>query len=250
PLPFLLAGILSSAIAMWYLLMTGSAFGLWRRQVKEADIVGLPVPDLRKASESESGKHIVQLVRSIHDCGNPVEQETLDELVCDLYGLESSERIVVQDGQRRASWQWVAARKRSTDPASLSDRKRYARAFLSRMDTWMKVSNRRRMCAEVYDLAPDAPIGVVRFEVEDTHGPPEVKVVRTDAALRAVLRKIGERARVRIARELVGVRELRVHSENEVSIIKPAGLRHWLGVCGLEDADAVLRDSIRGSDAR
>ena len=249
-LPYLLAGILSSAVATWYLLMAGSAFGLWRRQVKEADIASLPVPDLSKASESALGKRIVDLVRNLHDSHNSVGREALDDLVCDLYGLDSAERIVVQDGLRRASWQWAAARRQSTEPASLGDRRQYARAFLSWMDTWMKVSNQRRMYAEVYDLAPDAPIGVVRFVVEDTHGPTEVRVVRPGGALTAVLGSIGERARVRVARELVGVRELRVHSEREVSIIKPAGLRHWLGVCGLEDADAVLRDSIRGSDSR
>lgn len=249
-LPYLLAGILSSAVATWYLLMAGSAFGLWRRQVKEADIAGLPVPDLKRASESELGIHIAQLVEKVHNSGNAVSRETLDELVCDLYGLDSAERIVVQDGLRRATWQWVAARRQSTEPASLSDRSRYARAFLSRMDTWMKVSNRRRMHAEIYDLAPDTPIGVVRFAVEDARGQPEINVVPAGAELKAVLGRIGERARVEIARELVGVRELRVHSENEVSIIKPAGLRHWLGVCGLEDADAVLRDSIRGNGSR
>ena len=59
--------------------------------------------------------------------------------------------------------------------------------------------------------------------------------------------RIGERAKVQIAKSLVGVRELRVHARDEVSIIKPAARRHWLGVCGLEDADAVVNDSAYGN---
>ena len=73
-----------------------------------------------------------------------------------------------------------------------------------------------------------------------------VEVVEPDGTLRAVLARIGERTEVRIAEELVGLRELRVHGRDEVSIIKPAARRHWLGVCGLEDADAVVRDSAHG----
>ena len=246
---YLVAGILSSALASWYLLMAGSAFGLWRRQVKKGDIAGLPVPDLKRAAESESGKRIAELVRGLHNrATNTADMQALDGRICDLYGLDSAERIVVQDGPQRASWQWEHGRLKSTEPASLSDREVYAHAFLSWMHTWMGVANRRRMRAEIYDLGPDAPIGVVRFVLENTPGAPEVTVVSTNADLRTVLSSIGERTKVRIAHELVGVRELRVHAGNEVSIIKPAALRHWLGVCGLEDADAVMRDSIRGNE--
>ena len=244
---YLLAGILSSSVAMWYLLMAGSAFGLWRRQAKKADMAGLPVPNLRSATQSDRGRRIAKLVENLHSASHVADLETLDEMVCDLYELDSAERVVVRDGLLRACWQWSDARRRSTEPASVDDRKRYARAFLSLMDPLMAISNRRRMRAEIYTVEPDAPIGVVRFVVEDNPGRSEVTVVPGDTTVKAVLRRIGERTRVRIASELIGVRELRVHAENEVSIIKPAGVRHWLGVCGLEDADAVLRESIRGS---
>ena len=73
-----------------------------------------------------------------------------------------------------------------------------------------------------------------------------VEIVKPDGPLRAVLEQIGERTEARIAEALVGPRELRVHGRDEVSIIKPAARRNWLGVCGLEDADLVVRESAHG----
>ena len=247
---YLTAGILSSSVAPWYLLMAGASFGLWKRRLKRSDIAAMPMPDLKRAVESEQGMRIVKLVHSFREGPNDApDWESLDHAVFDLYELDDSERVVVEDGLLRASWQWKAGRLASTSPAGPRDRERYARAFLSTVDTWMSVSNRRRMRAEIYEMEPDAPIGVIRFALEDVPGPSVVRFVSADRGLNSVLSRIGERTKVQIAKQLVGVRELRVHAENEVSIIKPSTLRHWLGVCGLQDADAVLRDSIRGSGA-
>ena len=106
----------------------------------------------------------------------------------------------------------------------------------------------RRMRAEIYRLTPDAPLRVIRFVLEDVPGPSqEVKVVSPDGPLSAVLTRIGERTKVRITDALVGLRDLRVHAKDEVSIIKPAACRNWLGVHALEDADGMVRDSARGS---
>ena len=240
---YLVAGILGSALASWYFLMTSSAFGLWMRRLMLADIGSIPVPDLEERVESISGRRIVQLVRSFHRQEPDADQwNALDQAVFDLYELGDSDRIVVRDGLCRAGWQWKPGRERSVAAAGVDDLRDYAEAFLGTMDAWLSVSNRRRMRAEIYDVPPDAPHRVIRFMLEDRRGPSVVKVVEPDGSLQAVLARIGERTEVRIAEELVGLRELRVYGRDEVSIVKPAARRHWLGVCGLEDADAVVRD--------
>ena len=111
------------------------------------------------------------------------------------------------------------------------------------MDAWLSASNRRRMRAEIYDLAENAPHRIVRFVLEDRPGPSVVKVLMPDGPLDSVLEQIGQRTEVQVTEALVGLRELRVHGSDEVSIIKPAARRYWLGVRGLEDADVVVRDS-------
>ncbi len=244
---YLVAGILASALASWHHLMTGSSFGVWVWRLKLKDVVALPVPALREHVESSPGRRVIELAGAL-DRG-PVDAKgwnELDDAVFDLYGLGEADRIIVRDGLFRAGWQWEAGREMSVAPAGVDDLRDYAQAFLGMMDAWLSASNRRRMRAEIYDLASDAPHRVIRFVLEDRRCPSVVEIVRPDGPLRAVLERIGERTETRIAEALVGLRELRVHGRDEVSIIKPAARRNWLGVCGLEDADSVVRDSAHG----
>ena len=244
---YLVAGILGSALASWYFLMTGSTFGLWIQRLKQKDFAAMPAPLLERSLESDAGRRIVRRVRAFHRrTPNARDWKALDDAVFDLYELDDADRIVVRDGLFRAGWQWKPGRDRSVEPARADDLRNYAGAFLSTMDAWLSASNRRRMRAEIYGVAHDAPHRVVRFVLENQPGPSVVKVVPPNSPLRAVLERIGERTEVRVAEALVGLRELRVHARDEVSIVKPAAIRHWLGVCGLEDADAVVRDGVRG----
>ena len=246
----LVAGILGSALASWYLLMTGSAFGLWMRRLKMKDIGPLPTPALQENVESVAGQRVIQIVRTFHQQQPDADDLlALDDAVFDLYKLDEVDRIIVRDGLFRAGWQWKAGRDESVAPIEVGDLHRYAEAFLSSMDAWLSASNRRRMRAEIYDMAQEEPHRVVRFVLEDRPGPSVAEVVAPDGPLRSVLERIGERTQVRVAEALVGVRELRVHARDEVSIIKPAARRHWLSVRGLEDADAVVRDSAYGGRA-
>lgn len=244
----LVAGILSSALASWYFLMTGSAFGIWMRRVKRADIAPLPTPDLAESLGSEPGRRVVQLVRDFH--GRPLEDhdwESLDDAIFDLYGLDDEDRTVVRDGLLQASWQWEEGKLHSADPADEIDLERYARAFLSTMEAWLSASKRRRMRAEIYRVPDDAPLRVIRFVLEEASGPSrDVRVVTPDGTLSALLARIGKRTGVRITNELIGLRDLRVHAEDEVSIIKPSARRNWLRVQAFEDADQVVQDSVSG----
>ena len=244
---YLVSGILSSVLASWYFLMTGSAFGLWMRRLKRADILSFPTLDLEEAVNSVPGIRIVRLVRDFHrEAPRDCDWKALDDAVSDLYELSAGDRIVVRDGLFQASWQWKRGRIESVAPAEQNHLEHYARAFLGSMDAWFSVSNRRRMRAELFALPENAPLRVVRFVIEDTPGPSVLTSVSPEGPLRDVLNRIGERTQVPITKALVGLRELRVHAEDEVTIIKPAARRHWMGVCGLEDAEAVVRDSVHG----
>ena len=101
----LLAAILSSSLASWYLIMTASTFGLWKQRLLIKDIATLPTPDVEKAVRSNSGKRLLRLMNAFQR--RPLSDgdwEKLDEAVLDLYGLDEQDRIVVRDGLFRASW--------------------------------------------------------------------------------------------------------------------------------------------------
>ena len=248
---YLLAAVLSSSLASWFLLMTASTFGLWMQLIERGDLVQMPVPDLETAPRSEAGRRLIRLVRKLQR--NPprdADWHALDDAVFDLYGLDEAERIVARDGLFRASWQWKPGRLESARPALAQQHMLdYARTFLTAMDVWFAARKQRHMRAEVFDFSESAPLRVVRFVLEEGYAPPTAELVEPEGSLRDVLDGIGRRLEVRLATSLSGQRELRVHGRREVVIIKPSARRHWMGVSALEDADAVIVESFSGAAA-
>ncbi len=248
---YLLAAVLSSSLASWFLLMTASTFGLWMRLIERGDLARMPVPDLETAPRSEAGRRLIRLVRKLQR--NPprdADWRALDDAVFDLYGLDEAERTVARDGLFRASWQWKPGRLESAKPALAQPHMLdYARTFLSAMDVWFAARRQRHMRAEVFDLPDNAPLRVVRFVLKEGHAPSIAELVEPEGSLRDVLDGIGRRLEVRLATSLSGQRELRVHGRREVVIIKPNARRHWMGVSALEDADAVIVESFSGAAA-
>ena len=247
----LLAAVLSSSLASWFLLMTASTFGLWMQLIERGDLARMPVPDLEAAPRSEAGRRLIRLVRKLQ--GNPpsdADWRTLDHAVFDLYGLDEAERIVARDGLFRASWQWKPGRLESAKPALARPQMLdYARTFLAAMDVWFAARKRRHMRAEVFDLPESAPLRVVRFVLEEGYAPSKAEIVEPEGSLGDVLDRIGQRLDVRLATDLFGQRELRAHGRGEVVVIKPSARRHWMGVSALEDADAVIVESFSSTAA-
>ena len=242
----ILAAVLQSALAAWFLLMTSSSFGAWIQRIKVCDLNILPAPDLVASRRGEQGRRLIGMVRSLRrrKVVNEADRERLDEAVFDLYGLRDQERIVVRDGLLRAHWQWEDARAQSVRETSNEDLIQYAETFLGVVENWLAAAQSRHMRAEVLDLPAQAPLRVVRFALEDGFKPsPAPEVVEVKGNLREVLDRLGRRLRVRLGTVLYGQRELRVHGRAEVVVIKPNAYRRWMGVCALEDADSVIVDS-------
>ena len=246
---YLVAGILSSSLASWYVLMAGSSFGLWQARTAQADIESIPVPDLVAASKTSEGQNVIRLAKKLRGRGlGGRAGRPLDAAVAELYGLGRYDRTIVQDGLQRASWQWRSRRNRKGAAAVGNEAlEAYVRVFFSVMDDWLSARGRRHLRAEIFDSDESSPLRILRFILEDGPGPSsEVRVVPTVGTLSQVLERIGAKAGLRVTETLATVRELRVHAGDEVSIIKPAGLRNWLRVNALEDASLVLQDSIKG----
>ena len=243
----LLAGILSSALASWYFLMTSATVGLRTSRLLVSEFNRFPVPDLRSAVESADGRRVLEIASSLQQrawTGN--DWNELDEAVAALYGLSERELIVVRDGLAKTSWTWQRSRRESVAPAGIAELEGYARAYLGTMDAWFSARNVRRMRAEILELPASASLRIVRFVLEERPGPSIIETVPAEGDLAAVLKQIGERLGVRIADSLVRAREARVNGPEEVVVIKPSARRHWMGVPALEDANALVAKSFPG----
>jgi hypothetical protein len=241
----MLAAILSSSLASWFFLMTASEFGIWKRRLLRYDVALLPSPDPAEAIKSPAGKRLLEIERNLRKKKiDESDWAALDDAVFELYDLDPADRVVVEDGLYRATWQWQAGRESSVANADIrQDMPRYARVFLSVIGGWLAARNKSRMRAEILDFATADPLRIVRFVLEDGPGGAKIDIVKAGEDLHEVLRRIGDRLNVKVATALAGVRELRVHGRNEVIVIKPAARRYWMGVSALEDADAVVAES-------
>ena len=119
-------------------------------------------------------------------------------------------------------------------------------AFLATIDTWLSATKRRRMRGQIFNFPASTPLRVVRFVIEEHSSPSMAEIINPDGSLRDVLRRIGERLDVQLGASIIGHRTLRVYGPNEVVIVKPASRRYWMEVSALEDADAVIADSVSG----
>lgn len=247
----LISAILGSALASWFFLMTAAEFGVWKRRLMTNDVGMLPLPDLHQAGATHAGQRIIKLETAFHLNG-PTEHglQELDAAVFDLYGVDEIDQVVVRDGLLRAGWQWSEGRDASARPATIrGDLDAYARTFATGLDAWLQAANARHVRSEVYDLPLRAPLRVVRFVLGDGRSEPSIEIIAPNGSLSEVLDRIGARLQVRLGSALVGERELRVHGENEVIIIKPAARRFWMQSVGFEDADAVVSESFTGATA-
>ena len=244
----LLTGILNSALASWFFVMTSSTLGLWINRLFLSDLNRFPVPELGPAVESANGRRVIEIAASLQQHAPTGDDwHELDQAVFELYELDQTERIVVQDGLVRAGWLWQRGQRHSAAPATTDDLRSFARAFLGTMDAWFSARNVRRMRAEIFKLSASAPLRVIRFVLEERPGPSILETLPVEGSLSEVLSQIGERFDVPIADALAGARELRVYDSNEVVIIKPSARRHWMGVRALEDANEVVAKSISGA---
>jgi hypothetical protein len=247
----LISMILSSSFASWFFLMTASEFGVWKRRLLTRDVGQLPLPDLGKALASEAGRSLLSLKNVLCE-GNvlPTTWRKLDDLVADLYSLDSFDRVVVEDGFIKASWQWVEGREVAAQPATIQDDLQpYAETFLAGMNVWLEASKNRSMKAEIFDLSKYGPLRVIRFLLQSGGAASRLDIVRPEGELASLLKQIGGRLNVAISSALIGERELRVHAKDEVVIIKPAARRFWMRSTALEDVDAVVAESYSRASA-
>lgn len=82
----------------------------------------------------------------------------MDEAVFDFYGLDDTDQLVVRDGLLRARVAMETGRESSVEPSdSRTEVTAYAKTFLSVIEDWLSVRNKRHMRAEVLDLPAVQP---------------------------------------------------------------------------------------------
>ena len=241
----LLAAILSSALASWYFLMSGSTFGLWAQRLLLEDLAAMPVPEIGDARRSSASARLVAIAKKLAVVDQEVDDwEKLDDAVYELYGLSESERVIVRDGHYRASWQWKDGWESAVQAAGRDEFEGYANTFIDTVNPWL-VASGRKAHAEVLRPLAAAPLGAVRFSFDDAATSSSVEYRQWQGTLPELLSYVDEHAQSSVPDLLSEQKVLCVPSDGGVLIVKPAARRHWLRSVALMDARKVLESSMR-----
>jgi hypothetical protein len=236
----LLAGILSSSLSAWHVLLASSEFGVHKRRLLRQDLLYIPMPR-QDALESPEAARVSRALARVQTDPSPTVYAELDDTVFDLFSLSPAERIVVRDGANRVEREYVKGRAAAEAFPTAAQVRRYAAAFLAGANPWLKFGGLVAFSAQIVRVPAAAALRVVRF-VRD--GREDVGETLAAEPLRDVLATIGRRLRLSVTEYLTVARELRIYVDDEIFVVKPAAARYWTESAGLADADSCLGDSL------
>jgi hypothetical protein len=242
----LLTGILNSRLAGWFYFHETANLGTDRAKILQTELLKLPfakphaMPD--PAVADEAAEQIVQLIDKLFSDAAPVASDhpaydELDELVYRYYGLDERDSAIIDETfeyiipamqpRRSAGIQkiWM----RSSDVA----RAIYAKTISDSLGEWFDRPVKAQMIATSTDL------GILRLSLLQT----DVDAHPTPAGdVEAILNDIAQRLPHVIAGNVQTVPDLRVMVGNDLFLVKPLELRHWLVSTALADAEDVAAE--------
>jgi hypothetical protein len=243
-----LNGIINSSLTSYFLFMTASSWGVARKTLMMQDIARLPVP-----SPTESNVHIVSQIIDLetrliehHNTSNYSHlKRQLDDAVFSLYGLDETERILIDDAVSITIDLYMNREESAAlQRPQISELKLYAMELINVIQSFLKTLNERTLIADVFDTER-APLQIVRFSLVSVPGRnPTIQTTQAQE-LKAVLNRIAEQLPQQIADRIYTRRDLRIYSEQDIYIIKPAQKRYWSRSTGLNDADLILSEHLR-----
>ena len=255
-LAHVVGAILNSSLTAFQCAFSGPTWGLERPTMSPLELLSLRVPLLTKI-----GKETLQTVMDAENALAEAPRDllrlnALDDAVFELYGLEPDERVIVEEGAKRArQFIFESRQERSVlvRPPTTDALRAFAAQVVQSINAYLRARGERHLEAHVYRRALTrtdhhaAVPGVtgVRFVMasgEPTPAPlvrdgdPE-DLVPVASLLRGAIDTDTETAPY-----LNDRRQLRLYGNNELFILKPSETRYWSRTAGLNDADSILAD--------
>lgn len=240
-------GILNSAVSSYFLFLTSSSWGVERDVLKHQDLSRLPVPPPNTQNASLVSK-IVAIEHQLRISSSAEHQRLksqLDEAVFQLYGLDQTEKVLVEDGvnltinlrmEREAS---IALNK-----PTLNELKLYALQLIGVIQPFLQTLRERVLVADVIEVSK-SPLQVVKFSFVPAPGREQIVQTTQVQELKTILNRIAEQLPQQIADRIYTRRDLRIYTNQDIYIIKPAQKRYWSRSAGLNDADLILSEHLR-----
>jgi hypothetical protein len=242
-----LNAIINSSLTSYFLFLTSSSWGVERDEVTLQDLSRLPIPATNTENISLVSKIVAieqELRTSSYADDHQNLKSQLNEAVFELYGLDQTEKILVEDGVnltinlRMERENSIAIRKPNIDELKL-----YALQLIGVIQPFLQTLRERVLVANILEVNK-SPLQVVKFSLVPASS--QEKIVQTNQAqeLKVVLGRIAEQLPQQIADRIYTRRDLRIYTGQDIYIIKPAQKRFWSRSAGLNDADLILSEHL------
>jgi hypothetical protein len=239
--------ILNSSVSNYFLFLTSSSWGVERDELFTQDLSRLPIPTPNAENANLVSKIVAieQQLRTSTSAEHQNVKHQLNEAVFELYGLDQTEKVLVEDGvnltinlrmEREAS---IALSK-----PTLAELKLYALQLIGVIQPFLQTLRERVLVADVIQVN-NSPLQIVKFSFLLAPGREYVVQANEVQELKAVLNRIAEQLPQQIADRIYTRRDLRIYTGQDIYIIKPAQKRYWSRSAGLNDADLILSEHLR-----
>jgi hypothetical protein len=240
--------ILNSQVAKYFLFLTGSVWGVERDKVEPNDLKRLPIPRPERSNQNL----ITKLLNIEHSISETIRREEpydhlvneLERVVYSLYGLSSNDRVLIRDLIEYTIDRGPNASGTTAVP-DYEVLKAYAFKVISVIQPFLDTLQERRILAEVY--APHSgPFSIVKFRIVSNSSEPRKTVVQNTSihgGFDGFLSSLSSKLRQKITDQVYTHRIALIYGVNELFIVKPFNIRHWLESTALNDADTILKEN-------
>jgi hypothetical protein len=250
----LLVAILNSSLTAFQLTFGGSTWGLERPTVEPNDLLSIRIPN-PAGIKPNILQSVLDAERAVAQAPNSRDLLTaLDEAVFNLYDLERDETVIAQESVYRARMflmEGWTQRKQFIQPPTQDALAAYAGEVVQVVNTYLRALGKRHLEAVIYpqtvqpaNLTSGTPgIAAVRF-IMQPGAPRKTAQVRRghESDLEQLTTLLRGQINPDVPPYLNERRQLRIYTDNDLCILKPAEVRYWTRTAGINDADIILAD--------
>ena len=245
--------IFNSKLTLYLAFMLSRELGWFERLIEESDWLNMPLPESVLDLNNDSWDEVItienKLCESWRSASPPERKELEDSLfksVCDLYGLNENECIIVDDMIRYTIDLYLNRKKAKTKrrgirPPTIDQLQRYADRLCRQLNSILEFEG-KILSYTVYDIGGDSPLSVVEFKQGSQTTSNQENSTKRVEGIEKLLIKISKNLQNQISEHVYVRGHLRVYEGEHLYIIKPSEERFWSESAALNDADTVIRD--------
>jgi N-6 DNA Methylase len=250
----LLAAVLNSNLADYFLFHTSANWGTERDKVHEEELLRLPFPFPEDTQNPIESHEIVRevsnifkqsksgLLRNILERTSIIEdsRKHLYELICRYYQIDELEQILIEDTVNY--WIPSSTPNRSAvniptlKASSSSDRKEYMTLLSRLLNTWSRRSSYQVSCKIIVSSKSEMAVIVLQKNVGQStnQGQEEKSGLKLDEVLTRITQLLPHHEG-----SMAFYRNLKVFDGDKLYILKPLTFRFWSKTFALNDADEI-----------